>query len=119
MARAQRGLERPPLPGARAQPEAGLGLAVGEQDSAVGIDQDNPDRLITTGIFAFSRNPIYVAFACVLIGEFLVFPNWVTLIYVAAATALFHRQVLREEYYLKEHYGQEYASYCDRVRRYL
>ena len=32
----------------------------------VGIDQEHPDKLITTGLFAFSRNPIYVAFALVL-----------------------------------------------------
>ena len=29
----------------------------------VGIDTEHPDQLITTGVFAFSRNPIYVAFA--------------------------------------------------------
>jgi protein-S-isoprenylcysteine O-methyltransferase Ste14 len=85
----------------------------------VGIDTDHPDRLITTGIFGFSRNPIYVAFATVLIGEFLVFPNWILLVYLAAATWLFHRQVLREEAYLKDHYGPEYIEYCKRVRRYL
>src|SRR5262249_8761349 len=38
----------------------------------VGIDMDRPDRLITCGVFAFSRNPIYVAFACILMGQFLV-----------------------------------------------
>src|SRR5262249_6212550 len=47
----------------------------------VGIDVDHPDKLVTTGVFAFSRNPIYVAFAFVLLGQFLVFPNWILLVY--------------------------------------
>jgi protein-S-isoprenylcysteine O-methyltransferase Ste14 len=85
----------------------------------VGIDNDRPDELITNGTFAFSRNPIYVAFAVILIGEFLILPNWITLIYVLAATWLFHRQVLREEDYLRGHYGQAFIDYCSRVRRYV
>ena len=85
----------------------------------VGIDTDHPDKLVTTGVFAISRNPIYVAFWIVLFGQFLVFPNWILLVYLGAATWLFHRQVLREEEYLKEHYGREYSEYCSRVRRYL
>lgn len=85
----------------------------------IGIDQEHPDRLVTTGSFAFSRNPIYVAFAVILAGQFLVFPNWILLVYLAAAAWLFHRQVLREEAFLMRHYGQEYADYCRRVRRYL
>jgi protein-S-isoprenylcysteine O-methyltransferase Ste14 len=85
----------------------------------VGIDLDHPDKLITTGIFAFSRNPIYVAFGLVLLGQFLLFPNWILLAYLLAAAWLFHRQILREEEYLRSHYGQEYSEYCGRVRRYL
>ena len=85
----------------------------------VGIDTDRPDRLVTSGLFAVSRNPIYVAFASVLLGQFLIFPNWILLLYMGAATWLFHRQVLREEEYLKKHYGDEYANYFRRVRRYL
>jgi protein-S-isoprenylcysteine O-methyltransferase Ste14 len=85
----------------------------------IGIDQDHPDKLITTGIFRFSRNPIYVAFALVLIGEFLAFPNWTLVVYLAGAVWLFHRQVLREEQSLRQHDGQEYIEYCRRVRRYL
>jgi protein-S-isoprenylcysteine O-methyltransferase Ste14 len=85
----------------------------------VGIDTQNPGQLVTGGIFAFSRNPIYVAFAIILLGQFLVFPNWIILLYTAAAFWLFHRQVLREEDYLKQHYGAEYSAYCARVRRYL
>jgi len=89
------------------------------QSFRVGIDKDHPDKLITTGVFAFSRNPIYVAFALILLGQFLVFSNWILLVYVGAAIWLFHRQVLREEDYLKAHYGREYSEYCNRVRRYF
>jgi len=85
----------------------------------VGIDQDRPDSLVTTGIFAFSRNPIYVAFGLVLLGQFLLFSNWILLVYMVAAIWLFHRQVVREEEYLSRHYGQQYSEYCSRVRRYL
>ncbi len=85
----------------------------------VGIDTEQPDRLITTGIFRLSRNPIYVAFGFVLIGQFLIFPNWILLVYPLAAAWLVHRQVLLEEQYLKSHYGQEYDNYCRQIRRYL
>lgn len=85
----------------------------------LGIDTDHPDKLVTTGIFAFSRNPIYVAFALILLGQFLIFSNWILLIYLVAAVWLFHRQVLREEEFLKKHYGEEFMSYCRHVRRYL
>lgn len=89
------------------------------QSFRVGIDPDTADKLVTSGIFAVSRNPIYVAFALVLIGQFLIFPNWILLVYFGAAVWLFNRQILREEEYLKKHYGAEYAEYCKKVRRYL
>ena len=85
----------------------------------VGIDTDNPDTLITTGVFALSRNPLYVAFWIIMLGQFLVFPNWLLLVYLGAATWLFHRQVLREEAYLIQHYGREYSEYCAHVRIYF
>ena len=89
------------------------------QSFRVGIDKEHPDKLITSGVFAFSRNPIYVAFAIILLGQFLIFSNWILLVYIGAAIWLFHRQVLREEDYLNKHYGKEYSEYCNRVRRYF
>ena len=89
------------------------------QSFRVGIDAEHPDKLITSGVFTFSRNPIYVAFAFILLGQFLIFPNWILLVYMVAGIWLFHRQVSREEDYLKMHYGKEYLEYCKRVRRYL
>jgi protein-S-isoprenylcysteine O-methyltransferase Ste14 len=85
----------------------------------VGIDVDQPGRLVTTGIFAVSRNPIYVGFFLFLLGQFLVFPSWTTLTALAFATVLFHRQVLREEEFMRQRYGREYDEYCGRVRRYV
>lgn len=85
----------------------------------VGIDNERPDKLVTTGIFAISRNPIYVAFWFILLGQFLIFPDEITLIYLAVATAMFHRQVLREEIFLAGHYGAAFAAYRAQVRRYL
>jgi protein-S-isoprenylcysteine O-methyltransferase Ste14 len=89
------------------------------QSFRIGIDQDHPDKLVTRGAFAFSRNPIYVAFAAILFGQFLVFPNWILLIYLMAAGWLFHRQVLREEDVLKKQYDREFQEYCSRVGRYF
>lgn len=85
----------------------------------VGIDQKKPGDLITGGIFARTRNPIYVGFACVLFGEFLLFSHWLMLLYVLAGFALFHRQVLREETFLKQQYGEKFTRYAARVPRYL
>jgi len=85
----------------------------------VGIDEHTPNMLITSGVFAFSRNPIYVCFLIFVAGLFLIHRN----IVIAVATLLFaliiHRQILREEKFLKAHYGEEYAAYCKKVRRYL
>ena len=85
----------------------------------VGIDENTSDKLVTNGMFAFSRNPIYVCFLMFFTGMFLIHRN----IVIAAAVILFalaiHRQVLREEKFLVSHYGDEYAAYCKKVRRYL
>jgi protein-S-isoprenylcysteine O-methyltransferase Ste14 len=43
----------------------------------VGIDEEQPGALITTGVFAISRNPIYTAFGLVLLGIFLINANWI------------------------------------------
>lgn len=97
----------------------GLSLVSFGKSFRVGIDPEHPDELVTGGVFALSRNPIYVAFGFVLLGQFLVFSNWILLVYIVAAAWLIHRQVPREEEFLRTHYGREYSAYCARVSRYL
>lgn len=85
----------------------------------VGIDENKPDKLITGGMFAISRNPIYVCFLMFFTGLFLIHRNIVIAVAVVLFAMAIHRQVLREEKFLTSHYGKEYESYCKKVRRYL
>ena len=85
----------------------------------VGIDSEQPGALVTSGIFGITRNPMYVAFALLLLGELLIHPDVFFLAYLVGGGWLFPRQVLREEAYLRERYGEAYRHYCERVRRYL
>ena len=48
---------------------------------------------MTNGVFAVGRNPIYVAFWFALLAQFLLFSKLIPLVYLAATTWLFHRQV--------------------------
>lgn len=85
----------------------------------VGLDEDHPGELVTTGAFSISRNPIYTAFGFVLIGVFLIIPNWIILIYVFIGIWLFNRQIILEEQSLKKIYGEKYIAYCKKVRRFI
>ena len=85
----------------------------------VGLDENSPGNLVTSGAFGLSRNPIYVAFFFVILGINLVFASWVFLIYLVLATFLFNRQVKLEEASLKKLYGAAFDAYCKKVRRYL
>ena len=85
----------------------------------VGIDENKPAKLVTSGIFAVSRNPIYVCFLLFLSGFFLIHRNIVIALAVLLFALAIRRQILREEEFLLSHYGAEYQEYCGKVRRYL
>ena len=85
----------------------------------VGLDVKNPGRLVITGTFALSRNPIYVFLDLWFIGVFLINGTLIFLIFALLAVAVLHWQILQEEKFLVSLYGQPYQSYCARVRRYF
>ncbi|MCL2162783.1 MAG: isoprenylcysteine carboxylmethyltransferase family protein [Oscillospiraceae bacterium] len=93
---------------------------VGFGDSfRVGIDESKPDKLVTNGMFAISRNPIYVCFLMFCAGLFLVHRNVAITVADVLFALVIHRQVMREEKFLATHYGAEYEEYRKKVRRYL
>jgi protein-S-isoprenylcysteine O-methyltransferase Ste14 len=85
----------------------------------VGIDEERAGALVTHGMYALSRNPMYVSLDMLFCGLFLIFPNPGALFVVAMITVGFHRQILNEENFCRQHYGEAYVCYCEKVRRYF
>jgi protein-S-isoprenylcysteine O-methyltransferase Ste14 len=85
----------------------------------VGFDMKTPGTLVTKGIFALSRNPIYVFLLCWFLGIFLINGTAIFLIFALLALAVVHWQILQEERFLKNLYGQAYQDYYERTARYL
>jgi len=84
-----------------------------------GFDRGQNTSLVTTGIYRFSRNPAFVGFDLLYIGCAAAFPNVVNITAAFVCVLLFHVQILGEEKYCAEAFGQEYADYRSKVRRYL
>jgi len=97
----------------------GITLNIFGKSFRVGIDENTTEKLITNGTFSISRNPIYLAFMAFFIGIFIVYPNITSSIGLIFIIAMIHRQILREEKFLNNHYGKEYEEYCNKVRRYI
>ncbi len=81
-------------------------------------DDDLPD-LVTTGLFACSRNPIFLGMRVTLLGLFLVFPCAVTLAILALSEALIAIQVRLEEAHLSKSLGETYLAYAAVTPRWL
>jgi protein-S-isoprenylcysteine O-methyltransferase Ste14 len=84
----------------------------------IGIDREQPGPLVTGGVFAWNRNPIYTAFDLIIIGAFLVHGRVVFLLLGISLVLLVHGIVLREERFLQKQYGARFEGYCRHVRRY-
>jgi protein-S-isoprenylcysteine O-methyltransferase Ste14 len=97
----------------------GITLKIFGKSFRVGIDESTNDKLITNGTFSISRNPVYIAFIVFFTGIFTAYPNIITAIFLVLLVMAVHRQILREEIFLKTHYGEEYTEYCKKVRRYI
>src|SRR5579875_908693 len=75
--------------------------------------------LVTTGVFAYVRNPIYAGLVLIVFGIcFASASDWTLVMTVALALALHFGVVLREERYLETTFGDAYLAYKRRVPRY-
>jgi protein-S-isoprenylcysteine O-methyltransferase Ste14 len=76
-------------------------------------------HLQVNGLFRFSRNPMYLGVYSTLLASVSYTLNPLLLLVAIFVVVVHHRIVLAEEHYLRSAFGDEYVSYCRRVRRYL
>lgn len=104
---------------------AGLGLILVAavqmlRHSTTVIPRGKPAKLMTSGVFALSRNPIYLGDAMVLAGAILWWDVAVGLPLLLAFMALIqNRFILGEEAVLRALFGPEYRLWAARVPRWI
>lgn len=84
-----------------------------------GIPEKDKTKLVTDGIYKFSRNPAFVGFDFMYTGVLLMFFNIGTLLFSLFSIVMLHLQILQEEKYMAKTFGEEYLEYKKKVFRYI
>jgi hypothetical protein len=78
-----------------------------------------PERLVTSGPFAWCRNPMYLGHIIFLLGLTLSLRSELAAAITIATIVWFQFRVRRDERRLVERFGQPYLDYKARVRRWI
>ena len=84
------------------------------------IKLEETNKLVTSGIFKYSRNPMYLGMLMIIISTSIFYLN----IYSILTPFLFilwinKFQIKREEVFLTKKFGKEYLSYKNKTRKWL
>ena len=77
------------------------------------------DKVITKGVYSFSRNPIYLFTYLLFIGGAMMLNSIIFATIILLNCIITHIFILEEEKYCAEKYGEEYKKFKERVPRYL
>jgi protein-S-isoprenylcysteine O-methyltransferase Ste14 len=99
---------------------AGILLALWATVTFKEMDFSKPIAVMTTGPYALSRNPMYVAWHVIYLAVALLVNTWWLFMPLPVPLLVTHfYDVRREERQLEEKFGEAYRQYCARVRRYV
>ena len=84
------------------------------------MDFSKPTKVVTTGPYALSRNPMYLAWTLIYLGfAFIVNTLWL-IFFLPLVLLITHLVIVSiEERRLQQTFGDDYRQYRKRVRRYL
>jgi protein-S-isoprenylcysteine O-methyltransferase Ste14 len=86
----------------------------------IGVDESERTELVTDGVFALCRNPIYTFMVVAWVGFALLVPTWLSLASIPAGIVAFEVQVrLVEEPFLLRAHGDPYRAWASRIGRFL
>jgi len=99
----------------------GLAAALNFRRARTTLDPYHPvSSIVTSGVYGFSRNPIYLGFLLMVIGIPLNAGTYWGIILAPIFILLCNKLVIEhEEAYLEKRFGETYTSYKSRVRRWL
>ena len=81
---------------------------------------EQSSSLVSTGIYRFSRNPMYLGFLLALAGLGALLANWASALLIPVFVAYMNRfQIQPEERALRQRFGQAFATYSATARRWL
>jgi protein-S-isoprenylcysteine O-methyltransferase Ste14 len=85
----------------------------------VGIDENAKTPLVTSGLYAYIRNPTYLGLFLLNIGIWLIWPTWATFLLNFLFILFLEVQVRCEEDYLTTVHGGVYEAYKEHTKRYI
>jgi protein-S-isoprenylcysteine O-methyltransferase Ste14 len=81
---------------------------------------EKPTEIISAGPYAFSRNPMYVAWSIIYVAAAVLVNTWWLILFLPLLLIFTHYFVVRqEELQLEQQFGEPYRQYRDQVRRYF
>ena len=84
------------------------------------LDMVSPEKLITSGPYSFSRNPMYLSWFSIFLSAFFINRSlWLLLLFFVAILLTHYVAVLPEERILKNKFGDTFDDYCRKIHRYL
>ena len=77
-------------------------------------------RLITSGIYSFTRNPMYLGLSSIQVAFGIYLGAYVSIFLIPSfITYITHKQIIYEEQILEKKFGDEYINYLKSVRRWI
>ena len=78
-----------------------------------------PEKLVSSGPYAYTRNPMYLGHLIFLLGLSLTLKSWLAGIITVVVAVWFHIRVLGDEKKLIQVLGMPYQEYLTNVRRWI